>query len=68
MCFAVNDRARMVQYYQVVRIEGEEQLAHWNGEQWEMDAICDSINEMLRYGLIDVGAIQGWIDTRHQRH
>ncbi|GGO80073.1 hypothetical protein GCM10011348_15950 [Marinobacterium nitratireducens] len=51
-------------FYQVVTIQGEQCLSHWNGEHWEMDATCDAVNEMLCIGMLDVYAIQGWIDQR----
>ncbi|GGO80070.1 hypothetical protein GCM10011348_15940 [Marinobacterium nitratireducens] len=58
------DPLQLLQFYQIVKIQGEECLAHWNGEHWEMDATCDSLNEMLRTGLIDLRAVQNWIDKK----
>lgn len=61
-------KANLPRYYAVTRIQGETCIACHNGTHWEMDQTCDLINEMLRNGLINPEAIQGWIDRQNLRH
>jgi hypothetical protein len=49
------------QCYVVVHINGETQLALWNKDHWELDDTCNSVNELVRAGLVSEDALQMWI-------
>lgn len=57
--------ANLPRYYAVTEIQGETCIACHNGVQWEMDDTCNLVNEMLRNGLINPQALQGWIDRKN---
>jgi hypothetical protein len=48
-------------HYSVREVNGRPGLAFWNGEMWELDETCVSVNELLEYGLVDREALLGWI-------
>ena len=53
-----------IRTYMLVTISGETQLAVYTQERWEIDATCDSINELLSAGLVCEDSINGWIERR----
>lgn len=53
-----------IRRYTVVTIEGTTQLACYTQGRWAIDATCETINQLLRDGLVSVDSIQGWIERR----
>lgn len=53
-------------FYAIVTFKGEYCIARCHNRHWEFDETSNSINEMLQNGLIDLDAVQCWIDT-HSR-
>lgn len=53
-----------VRAYCLVEIKGHVQLAVHTRNGWTIDATCESINSLLRDGLVCPESIQGWIDRR----
>lgn len=50
--------------YALVAIKGKTQLACFTEDGWEIDATCESINDLLTSGLVSEDAITGWIERR----
>jgi hypothetical protein len=53
-----------IRRYTVVTIEGTVQLACYTQGRWAIDATCETINQLLRDGLVSIDSIQGWIERR----
>jgi len=53
-----------IRKYTLVTIQGETQLACYTQDHWEIDATCESINDLLRAGLVCEDSINGWIERR----
>ena len=53
-----------IRKYTLVTIQGETQLACFTQGHWEIDATCESINDLLRAGLVCEDSINGWIERR----
>lgn len=53
-----------IRTYTLVTIQGETQLACFTQKRWEIDATCESINDLLRAGLVCEDSINGWIERR----
>ncbi len=52
---------RKFNYYALIPIRGEQRLARYNGEIWEIDRTAALVNEMLQNGLVDADSVQAWI-------
>lgn len=55
-------------FYTLVTINGKLQIAIRQGKNWEFDKTCDSINELLDYGLINDESILMWIAKNPNPH
>lgn len=53
-----------IRRYSLVDINGDTQLAVYTRGSWTIDATCESINDLLKHGLLSEDAIQGWIEKR----
>lgn len=53
-----------IRKYALVNIQGTTQLACFTQGAWTIDATCQTINDMLRAGLVCEDSINGWIQRR----
>ena len=50
--------------YQLIKLDGKTRLGCRIGNEWKLDATCQSINEMLENRLIAISTVTGWIATQ----
>jgi hypothetical protein len=53
-----------IRTYALVTSEGETKLACYAHDKWVIDNTCESVNELLRAGLVCEESINGWIERR----
>lgn len=47
--------------YTIAEVQGNNRILKWNGEYWEVDAVCRSVNEMLDQRLITPELALTWV-------
>lgn len=53
-----------IRKYALVEINGETLLACHSKGTWTIDSTCQSINLMLKTGVLREESVQGWVERR----
>lgn len=50
-------------HYQLMEIEREEVLMHWGEGFWEVNWVCQAVNDLLKNKFITADTVKRWLST-----